>query len=157
MQTFSNFSNESAFRGSHPLTASPATAVSQEGHPAATCSPSIPFGTAPPNLKLGSPPTLAPPPLAAMSTVARRWWLIDFFSASAAHFFSPLLRETVVGGTRFSYDFTFSPINCSLFDGQTNDLDRSSAPFPCWDSTIWSMGAAFEQRQPIIPSQARCS
>lgn len=45
--TLSNFSKESARRGSHPLIASPATAASHEGHPAATCSPSMALGTLP--------------------------------------------------------------------------------------------------------------
>lgn len=40
-RTFSSFSKESALRGTQPWIASPATALSQEGHPAATCSPSI--------------------------------------------------------------------------------------------------------------------
>lgn len=39
--TFSNFSKLSALRGTHPWIASPATAESQDGQPAATCSPSI--------------------------------------------------------------------------------------------------------------------
>ncbi|BAT02479.1 Os07g0596700, partial [Oryza sativa Japonica Group] len=35
-----HFSKESALRGIHPWMASPATALSHGGHPAATCSPS---------------------------------------------------------------------------------------------------------------------
>ena len=38
--TFSSFSKESALSGIHPWMASPATALSHGGHPAATCSPS---------------------------------------------------------------------------------------------------------------------
>uniref|UniRef100_J3MMM1 Uncharacterized protein n=1 Tax=Oryza brachyantha TaxID=4533 RepID=J3MMM1_ORYBR len=38
--TFSSFSKESALRGIHPWMASPATALSHGGQPAATCSPS---------------------------------------------------------------------------------------------------------------------
>ncbi|THU53570.1 hypothetical protein C4D60_Mb10t15820 [Musa balbisiana] len=45
--TLSSFSKESARRGTQPLMASPATAASQGGHPAATCSPSTAFGTVP--------------------------------------------------------------------------------------------------------------
>lgn len=46
--TFSNLSKLSDRRGSHPSTASPATAVSQAGQPAATCSASVSL----PNLML---------------------------------------------------------------------------------------------------------
>ena len=46
--TLSNFSNKSALRGSHPSTASPATALSHGGQPAAICSASVYL----PNLKL---------------------------------------------------------------------------------------------------------
>jgi hypothetical protein len=43
--TLSSLSNDSARRGSHPRTASGATATSHGGHPAATCSPSAALGT----------------------------------------------------------------------------------------------------------------
>ena len=48
MYTFSNLLKESALKGSMPSMASPAAADSQDGHPAATCSPSVIL----PNLKL---------------------------------------------------------------------------------------------------------
>jgi len=41
--TFSNFSKLSALSGNQPWMASPATALSQAGQPAATCSPSTYF------------------------------------------------------------------------------------------------------------------
>uniref|UniRef100_A0A7C8Z7J8 Uncharacterized protein n=1 Tax=Opuntia streptacantha TaxID=393608 RepID=A0A7C8Z7J8_OPUST len=49
--TFSSFSKESALRGNQPWMASPATALSHAGQPAATCSPSTYFCKLP-NLKL---------------------------------------------------------------------------------------------------------
>lgn len=45
--TLSSFSKESAFRGIQPLMDSPATAESQAGHPAATCSASNCLGMVP--------------------------------------------------------------------------------------------------------------
>lgn len=75
--TLSSFSKELAFRGIHPSIASAATAVSQEGQPAATCSPENPFGTSTisklPSTSFGTPTASELSLFAPALRVTRLW------------------------------------------------------------------------------------